>query len=189
MVSTNGLDLAALAAAGWSAADATWEFEQESAAQLAAAERIVDAHRPWAHALRLAREGFAGDDPRLATSLANHAFALRRKGETDIAGRLFAQALRVWDASPRWIDDLVIESNARSSLFHLRMEVRHRAAYKKTARLRLHRFAAEGRAAVLALSNGDKPKTSRFSRWKAEKPSLYTDSRKLLSAALLVAPG
>ena len=183
------LDLAALAAAGWSAADATWEFEQECAAQLAAVGRYADASRPWADALQLARAGFADNDPRLATSLANHAFALRRKGDPDIASRLFAEALRVWDASPRWIDNLNIESNARSSLFHLRMEVRHRAAYKKTARLRLHRFGAEGRAAVLALSNGEKPESSGLSRWKAEKPSVYTDSRKLLAAALLVAPG
>ena len=185
----SGLDPTALAAAGWSHMELTWEFKQESAAALAAEGLHDDAACLWADALFIARTNFANNDPRLATSLANHGFALRRCGDMEIARDLFAEALRVWDSSAPWIDSLNIESKARSSLFHLRLEVRHREAYKKTARARLHRFAGEARAAVSALAAGEKPEKDGFSRWKAEKPAIYCDSRKLLAAALLVASG
>ena len=36
---------------------------------------------------------------------------------------------------------------------------------------------------------GSAPEKSGYSRWKGEKPPTYSDSRKLLAAALLVAPG
>lgn len=182
-------DLFAAVAAGWSEAEVTWELKQESAAALAAEGGYDEAAPLWAEALYLAQMNFAKDDPRLATSLANHAFALRRRGDEKSARELFEQSQRVWGSSALWIDALNIESKARSSLFHLRLEVLHRDAYTKTARTRLHRFAAEARAAVAALADGTTPEKSGFSRWKGEKPPTYSDSRKLMAAALLVASG
>lgn len=182
----NDSDLYAAVRAGWSEAELIWERTQENAAALAADGGYDEAAPLWAEALSLAQANFAQDDPRLATSLANHAFALRRKGDEENAHKLFQQSQRMWESSTLWIDRLKIESQARSSLFHLRLEVRHRDTYKKTARTRLHRFAAEARA---ALADGSAPEKSGYSRWKGEKPPTYSDSRKLLAAALLVAPG
>lgn len=185
----NQSELFAAVAAGWSEAEVTWEVKQERAAVLAADGCPGEAAPLWAEALNLAQMNFAKDDPRLATSLANHAVALRRQGDEKNARELFEKSLRVWDSSALWIDNLIIESKARSSLFHLRLEVLHRDAYKKTARTRLRRFAEEARVAVAALADGTTPEKSGFSRWKGEKPPTYSDSRKLLAAALLVAPG
>jgi len=185
----SAFDPAAAAKAGWTEAELSWEALQESAAALAAQGRHDEAAPLWGKALFLARTHFSRDDPRLATSLANHAVALRRAGNDGIARDLFAEALKIWDASAPWIDRLRVESQARSSLFHLRLEARHRGVYAKTARARLHRFAAEARAAVAALAEGAPPPATGFSRWKGEKPPTYSDSRKLLAAALLVAPG
>lgn len=180
---------AAATAAGWTEAEIEWELTQERAAVHAETGCYDEATPLWAEALYLARLNFAQNDPRLATSIANHAFALRRGGDDKMAVELFEEAVRIWKTSALWIETLRIERMARSSLFHLRMEMRHWDEYEKTARTRLHRFAEEAQTAVTALAEGSRPKTPGLSRWKAEKMPNYSDRRKLLAAALLIAPG
>ena len=169
----------------WTQADQDWEALQEQAAEHAVAGRLDEAATLWAEALYLARQSFVAQDPRLAASIANHAFALRRKGDAAGAGRLFEEAGRVWDSSAPWIWSIRIERKARSSLYHLRMEAKHWKTYEATKRKRLQSFADEGRAAIAALA-ADKPADSRgVSRWWPEKTPYPSDSRKLLAAALL----
>jgi len=180
------LDPSAAASAGWSAEEIRWEALAEQAAAHAVAGRMGEAMPLWAEALYLARTAFAANDPRLATSIANHAHALRLGGDAALAADLFREALAIWDASPPWVAGLRIERRARSSLYHLRMEAKHWKTYEATARKRLAAFAAEGRAAVAALAE-DGPAGSRgLARWWSEKPSGFTDGRKLLAAALLI---
>ena len=179
-------DPSAAAAAGWSDEEIRWETLAEQAAAHAVAGRLDEAMPLWAEALYLARMSFAANDPRLATSIANHAHALRLGGDAALASKLFREALAVWDASQPWIAGLRIERRARSSLYHLRMEAKHWKTYEAMARKRLAAFAAEGRAAIAALAE-DRPAGSRgLARWWPEKPSAFTDGRKLLAAALLV---
>jgi len=193
------LDPAALARAGWSEEDLAWERLQEEAATREEAGDRARAAALWAEALRVAREGFEANDPRLAASLTNHAVALGRAGEEAAAKWLFEEALLVWDSCAGWLDAMRPERRARSSLFHLRLEVKNRAAYAANARARARELVAEGRARTLALRDGGavdagegaegdgKGATERLMRWRAERPAGPSDTRKLLAASLLIA--
>ncbi len=144
----------------------------------------------WAEALRLARENFAGNDPRLAASLANQAQALRRAGREEAARALFEEALLVWDASGPWVAALAPERRARSSTFHPRLEAKHPGGYAHHSRARHQALAAEGRAALLAVRDGREGEDDGLARWHKERPEGFTDGRKLLAAVLLIAaPG
>ena len=180
------LDLKAAAAAGWDSAEVEWEAKQERAAALALEGRLEDATKIWRETLPLARDSFERNDPRLGTSLANLAYGLRESGDLSAATPLFQEAKRCWDASWTWINQLRIEPRARSSLYHLRMELRHREQYEANARKRLEAFAAEARQAVTALAEGRAPPERGFQRWRSEKPPLFIDPRKLLAACLLL---
>ncbi|MGF1608524.1 MAG: hypothetical protein ACFCUQ_03955 [Kiloniellales bacterium] len=176
-------DPLALAAAGWRAEDLQWERLQERAAS-APDEQAAPL---WAEALRLARANFAANDPRLAASLANQAVALRRAGDDSLAGDLLDEALRIWDAAPAWIESMKPERRARSSTFHLRLESKHRGGYEQFSRERYQALAAEGRAATLALKTRATSDDDRLARWRKDKPAGFTDGRKLMAAALLIA--
>ncbi len=182
-----GPDLAALLAAGWSEADLTWERLQEEAA-----EKNQDGERDAAaalsaEALRLARANFAANDPRLATSLANQAHAQRQSGNAGTAKPLFEEALQIWDASGPWIEALEPERRARSSTFHLRLEAKHPGGYERHSRERYRALAAEGRAALQALSICEPCQDDRLARWHQEKPEGFIGGRKLMAAVLLMA--
>ncbi len=115
--------LEALIRAGWREADLAWETRQAEAAEHDASGRRDQAAALWAEGLRLARAAFAGNDPRLAASLANQAQALRRAGRDQAARALFEEALLAWDASGPWVAALAPERRARSSTFHLRLDL------------------------------------------------------------------
>ena len=181
-------ELEALIRAGWAEAELAWERCQESAGDLNAGGNFEGAAVFWAEALRLARENFAGDDPRLAASLANQAQALRRAGRDQAARALFEEAFVVWDASGPWLAALAPERRARSSTFHLRLEAKHPGGYAHHSRERYEALAAEGRAALLALRDGREGDDDRLARWHRERPEGYTDARKLLAAVCLIAP-
>lgn len=180
--------LRAAAAGGWSEADLRWEQLQEAAAEQSRSGELEQAARLWAEALVLAREAFVKQDPRLATSLANHAGMLRRKGDADSAAALFREALLVWDSSGPWIESLNLQGTARSSLFHLRMENRHRAQYQASARQRLKQLAQNARGLVAARAAGESEAADLYGRWKGERPPMFNDARKLLGAVFLIAP-
>ena len=188
MASTEDNSFEAAVLAGWGEFDLTWERLQENAAGEARDGRLEDAAANWAKALSIARARFEPPDLRLATSVANHARGLRRAGDGDGADRLFREALSIWDSAGPWIETLKVDRRARSSLFHLRMEMRHWDQYEATLRLRLRRFAEEGRTALVALSRGQAAEEDLYARWNGEKPPQFNDSRKLLGAVCLIAP-
>ncbi|MCP4329257.1 MAG: tetratricopeptide repeat-containing protein [Alphaproteobacteria bacterium] len=181
----NDFDYAAARAAGWSTADIEWETKSEQAAQLAVDGNIEAAAPLWRETLLVARDSFENPDPRIGTSLANAAFALRHEG-SEAAAALFSEARRVWDASGLWVVGMKVDFRARSSLFHLRMEALHRDQYEATIRERHGRFAAEARQAVRALAEGGDPPARGLARWRGEKSPIFGDSRKLLAACLLL---
>ncbi len=182
--------LEALLRAGWREAELAWETRQAEAAEHDASGRHAAAAALWAEGLRLARATFAGNDPRLAASLANQAQALRRAGRDRAARALFEEALLAWDASGPWVAALAPERRARSSTFHLRLESKHPGGYAHHSRERYEALAAEGRAALLALRDGRNAGDNRLARWRNDWLEGYSDARKLIAAVLLIAaPG
>lgn len=177
----------ALSRAGWSEEELTWEQVQESAAEALLAGDWRQAGSLWTVGLDIARVTFEASDPRLATSLANKALAVRRSGKQAAAAALFDDALAVWACSGPWVLALAPERRARSSTFHLRLERRHPGGYDRQARARHTALADEGHAATKALRTSGRSPRGSLERWRRERPAGYVDVRKLLAAVLLLA--
>lgn len=179
---------AALARAGWQEAELVWERLSESGSTAEASGDPATAARCWARALRLARESFDAADPRLAASLTNHAAALARAGDTAAADRLFAEALRVWDAARAWLLGMPLDNPARSSIFHLRMQLRHGDVYDRREREIWQVRFDTARAVTRAHASGEPLAFDGLTAWRREKPATYTDARKALAATFLLVP-
>ncbi len=180
-------DAAALKRAGWRDEDITWEHIQIAAGQALAAGKAKEAADFWRIGLEVAREAFAADDLRLATSLANHAAGHRLTGGKAEAAPLFAEALAIWRARATWIDGLAPDRRARSSLYHLRLERGYPGAYDEKARARYRALAEEGLEALEALAAEQGKSRGGLARWDKLRPDGYDDARKLLAAVLLLA--
>jgi tetratricopeptide (TPR) repeat protein len=183
------IDPTILQRSGWSNAELIWEQIQETAARCIEAENDFEqAAELWQGALDVAREYFSADDPRLATSLVNVALARRRGGDETQARELLAQAEALWNSDAQtWIAALKPEVRARSSMFHLRMERKHKDGYDRLARERYRQLADEGLETIRAYRNGNGGGSDRWSRWRRLKPAAFNDARKLLGAVLLMA--
>ena len=172
---------------GWGRADILWESLMEEAnIHWLEGDRTRSA-RAFRRAGWIARLFFAGRDLRRATVLVNQGIVARARGQSRRAEACFSRALTLWEARNECaIGDMQIAPRARSSLFHLRMEARHRETFHDNMRVRLGRIAAEVRSAIEALGNENAPECRLFSRWKGEKPNVYDDTRKILGACLLI---
>ena len=174
-------------AAGWRRRDLWWERLQERANAALAQGDARTAIRGFRHAFWLARLGFPGDDPRRAASLANMGAIARLDGADDRARRRYTRARSLWSSVPDGLDGLVIQPRARSSLFHLRMEVKHQDVYHANMKARLGAFVSETGECLDALMADASPPHRLHLRWRGEKPAVFDDTRKLLAACLLVA--
>lgn len=160
---------------------------QEAASAAWRAGDAAGAIRLWRAARRLAFWRIRRSDPRYATSLANAAMAARLSGREARARRLYARARRLWQDVPAQVATLEPSRMGRSSLFHLRMEMRHRETYRANHQKRMAAFVAEADAALAALEAGQPPPCRMFERWRGEKPPVHDASRMMLSAVLLIA--
>lgn len=173
--------------AGWRRSDILWEGLMEGANAAWAAGDRARAAQLFRRASWVARLCFARDDLRRATVLINLGIVARMAGQGRRAAACFARAAAIWDAcAERSIAGMQIAPRARSSLFHLRMEARHRDTYHANMRLRLGKIATEVRAAIDALAGGQKPDCRLYARWRGERPNVYDDTRKVLGACLLI---
>ena len=79
---------------------------------------------------------------------------------------------------------------ARSSLFHMRMEARHRDTYRARWQERWREIAAEAKARIEALNvisrRADAAAAESLARWRRERPAMLNDTRKLMAAAFLL---
>jgi hypothetical protein len=179
--------------AGWSETDLAWEAAAERSAEAVAANDHELAKAEAGKALRLARASFEPIDPRLGTSFANFGLCLALAGDHSGTDRLFADALDVWRRADPWIARMDAPRMARSSLFHMRMELRHRDTYRARWRERWLELTEEARERLKALnSNHSSPVdigVDAFARWRRERPAMLNDTRKLMAAVcLLLAP-
>lgn len=173
--------------AGWRRRDLWWERLQEAGNRALENGEAQTATRRFRKAFWLGRLGFAKDDPRRATGLANLACMARIGGSSARAERRYSTARELWRTAPAKLKKIHVQPRARSSLFHLRMELKHRRLYRANLLRRLRRFMRETEEALAALAQDEKPPHRLFSRWRGEKPPVFDDTRKLMAACLLIA--
>jgi len=175
--------------ANWRRRELWWERLQEKAnADLETGRRRL-AYRRFRWAYWIARLGFDGRDPRYATSLANIGFVARERGQHERADHLYRRAADAWTQLPGTLAVIEMKPRARSSLFHLRMEQKHRGLYQARIRSILAARVAETGSALVALADNSGVEARLYQRWKAEKPQVFDETRRLLAACLLVAAG
>ena len=173
-------------AAGWRRTDLVWERLQIRGNAAWVSGNPSGARRNFLIAWLLARVFFKRGDPRVATSIANVGLMAREAGQFARAARHYAKAQSLWTDVPNALGELRIRPRVRSSLFHLRMEARHRGTFEKNIRARIANFVTEAGEAIDAAAQG-KPSPHRlYSRWRGECPAVFDDTRKLLGAALLI---
>ncbi len=170
--------------AGWSAADLRWERLSEAAIGHWQAGRRRRAGWLFHLACWQARLGLPRHDRRIATGLIN--LGIVAGPGTALAKRRFAAARRAWEAATGDVARMQVRPRSRSSLFHLRMEARHRDTYLANARRRLDAMVRETGDSLAALERGAAPAHRHFARWRGERPATFDDLRKLLSACLLI---
>ena len=125
-----------------------WARFTETAASEFNSDRFSAAAENWQSAYRIAQD-FDDDDPRLAGSLNNLAIAFRIKHDFDEAEQIYRSALQNWKSAARWVDTMQLRQRARSSLFHLRMENKHRKQYDNIARRNYKKLLSAGQAGTL----------------------------------------
>lgn len=182
---------AELLAAAWTQEDLDWENAAEGAMECFARGDSEEARSETARGVRIATDNFRDDDPRLGCSLANHGAALIAAGQGGQSGRTIADAIDVWRRCDGWVAGMTAPRSARSSLFHMRMEQRHRATYEARWRVKWGELVEEARGRVagsgelVLVPPGEA--AERLSRWRRERPAMLNDTRKLMAAAILLA--
>jgi hypothetical protein len=179
--------------AGWSDSDLAFERLAEETAEAVAGQDPQCAKSKAGECLQMARASFEAIDPRLGTSLANYGLCLNLASLSEGSESLFREALDVWRGSGPWIARMGAPRTARSSLFHMRMELRHRDTYRARWQMRWRELAEEAKLRIETLSPSacavDTVSAHAFARWRRERPAMLNDTRKLMAAAfLLLAP-
>ena len=122
-----------------------WVELTEAAGTLVAAGRLGLAADNWRLAFDTA-QAFQEDDPRRASSHSNLAVAHRIQGEFDLAEQCCRRAMAGWQAAAHWVRRMHPPPRARSSLFHLRMERKHRQRFNQLAVQKFETLLPAGRA-------------------------------------------
>ena len=113
-------------------AEISWMHSTEQGAALLAEGQTRAARESWQQAYAIAA-GFTEHDPRLAASLNNLGIGHRVNGDLAQAERHYQLALQAWDGTAAWVENIELSPRARSSLFHMRLENRHRDQYRRNA--------------------------------------------------------
>jgi hypothetical protein len=173
----------ALERAGWPIE--AWVWEQMMAAamgDLMAGDRAA-ARNGFADAQALAERALPAEDLRRLTAAADLALLHGNAAElAALAGR--------WEAGETWVEALQLQARARSSLFHLRLEAKHRGGYQPVQRRRHRKLWLDGaiRLADRAEAGvGAEDARRALTRWRAAAATTgFVDARKLLAASLLL---
>ncbi len=172
---------------GWRRCDLYWEQLQESANRNLRRGSRIRTILQLLLADIIALLQFDSTDLRRAASTANAGFALRLCGVERAARRFYRLALEQWQFADGSLDSIEIAPRARSSLYHMRMEARHRQTYRANRIARLRGFASETGECIACLRDNAPVPHRLYERWRGEKPAIHDDSRKWLAACLLVA--
>ncbi len=125
-----------------------WVQKTEEAAQDFESGHFTAAADKWETADGFTH-GFDTGDPRRASSLSNLAISFRIRQNFKEAEGLYQSALEGWQSGLHWVKRMHLEQRARSSLFHLRLELKHRKKYDDMARRKYEELIHVGRAGTL----------------------------------------
>ncbi len=127
-----------------------WEWETLSVAAIEACSLgdLMAAVHLWQRSSDVSSE-FSDGDPRCAATANNVGIAHLIRDDLDRAHSAMQDSLISWEASRSWIDRMAVPVAARSSLFHLRMEQRHRAGYETFKRHTVSRLLDGAQAITL----------------------------------------
>ncbi len=179
--------------AGWTDADLEWERSTAEIFGCLTDSQPADVSKLTGQVLFLARSEFSSGDPRLATSLANHAFCLAIEGDAGIAETVISEARNEWKRAGLWIESMKATRVARSSMFHLRMELRHRDTYEQNWRTRWRQMADQAvervNRPIDAVNLDCNAATEALVQWQRARPAMLNDTRKLMAATMLLLPG
>jgi len=125
-----------------------WEVLSREALEAHDANTAGEAAVLWRRAALIAA-GFAADDRRRAASLGNKAMAGAFDDDLECAEVGLRAALEAWGDTASWIGGMRVRGTARSSLFHHRLEVRHRDNFEAHIRARYGRWIDGGLGASL----------------------------------------
>lgn len=132
--------------------DRDWESAAEAAAAAVADGRHACCRKACEAGRRIAM-AMSVTDPRRAAGLNNQGLCRLLAGDLAQARADLSTALEAWDRSDVWIATMKVESTARSSAHHIRLEDKFRGDYGGHNRARQRRLAAGGRA-VAAFNYG-----------------------------------
>jgi len=176
--------------AGWSEADVAWESTSERMAEAVVERANLQAKEEAGRALQIARAEFEPIDPRLGTSLANYGACLSLAGDNQGVATLFFKGLEAWRRSDPWIARMDAPRVARSSLYHMRMEARHRETYRARWQQRWRELADDAIKRLESLDDLEAtvgpPSDDILAHWLRERPAMLNDTRKLMAAAYLL---
>ena len=142
--------------------------------------------------MQLARAQFETHDPRLGTAVANFGHCRCAMDQETGTGELLREARDIWAGCDGWVDNMTAPRSARSSLFHMRMEQRHRDSYEERWRTKWRELVEEARGHLAGLADGPVCAAAAgqacAERWDRERPAMLNDSRKLMAAVILLLP-
>jgi hypothetical protein len=136
-------------ATGWFLSDHLWERWMELALALFRDGKLDEAGGLWQAAHDIART-FVDNDPRRAASLDALGTLAAARGDRTCCEQLYREALDAWEAAQTWVDRMQVAQAARSSMFHLRLESKHRGAYAEVTRARHVKTRLAGEAGTTA---------------------------------------
>jgi hypothetical protein len=109
-------------------------------------DALNDAGVLWREADAMAKT-FEANDPRRAASRHALGALAAAAGDRKRAYTLYGEALDAWQNGLVWVATMDTQQAARSSMFHLRLESKHKGAYPEITRARHTKTCAAGRAA------------------------------------------
>jgi|GEM_PF-5033084 len=157
--------------------DVTWERAQEQAMHAFKVRNADGARTGWAKALDIAERHFERGDPRLASSLSNHAFSLLRQGQDHQANMYFQRALIAWEESWRWIPWMTPSSSVDES---------EAAPYDQGTQDAFYALVKQGKTITERTFRERQLPDVDNDDWSAVKPKSMNDVRRLFSAIFLM---
>ncbi|MGF1474906.1 MAG: tetratricopeptide repeat protein [Geminicoccaceae bacterium] len=152
--------------------DRVWEAHQIRGVACFRQGDLFGAGVGWRNALDLAVRNLNSHDPRLATSYANYAFALRIGRKHQAAVQAFERSLGIWQSGWQWISEMD------------QAWIRKGCGPQAISWCRA--LSAKGEAATLDLYIHDRPGVRGLERWYREKDRVHHGLRHLASSVLLL---